>query len=504
MERQLDIWSINQECEPNSEPNNTDNSKVIHLHEFRFKPDLNKVARLRNLADAMNKRIELCKQARSTHTAKKAREAQEFYLEAVELEVVQTWLYQMSQAVEANCLPAILSRIVQRRPLEMLRGYCKEKWYPQKLERWEKTTDEAVAELFRDPIMSDERDRLAKIGLHSATQVKAAISALWDLAQILEQKGIKPHTHKQTNLKEEAKLQSLQVKLASTKIRGFFPTQDERVHREIMHHAELEPGMLVLEPHGGQGDLIEAIYRECSSVRVETGEFNDLLFNILEVKGYEPRYRDFLETKGLENRYDRVIGNPPWGAEFKPAIELKHIRKMYECTKPEGRIVTLIPSCLERNQSAEYIEFLEWLDILEADILELPKRCFAQNKVSRTLTDAKLLVIEKPLIFPVDELVMRLCENFKGTPQEHYCTARKLFKLSRRLFKIAIVGFNERSLTLAEKDEIECLENQAVEIAHNLGTEVDVLSDIRGYILKLYLPRNQRCNCWAGKGWWGI
>jgi hypothetical protein len=113
-------------------------------------------------------------------------------------------------------------------------------------------------------------------------------------------------------------------------------------------------------------------------------------------------------------------------------------------------------------------------------------------------------VIEKPLIFPVDELVMRLCENFKGTPEEHYCTARKLFKLSRRLFKIAIVGFNERSLTLAEKDEIECLENQAVEIAHNLGTEVDVLSDIRGYILKLYLPRNQRCNCWAGKGWWGI
>lgn len=499
--QQLDIWSIVPETD-----SNPTSSNIIQLEDFKQykrQPDLKKAAKLRKLGDRLNKRIELCRAERSTHTAKKAREAEELYLESVQLEVVQTWLYQIAEAIEADCLPAILGKITNKVPLEILKRYCKEEWYPKELERWEKTTDKELKELFAEELYKEERCNLIKAGIQSEVEVKAAISALWQLPKLLENLGKKAKSISRETVNKEAKIQNIEVKVASSKIPGFYPTQDKRLHSEIINCAELKAGMLVLEPHGGQGDLIEAISRECQVV-IETGEINETLFKLLQLKGFNPMYHNFLEAKGLENRYDRVIGNPPWGAEFKPGIELKHIRKMYESAKPEiGKVITLVPSYLMRNQTTEYVEFQEWLEILEADIIELPKDCFAKNKIGRTLSSANLLIIDKPLIFPVVELATRLKENFKGSYEEHLITARKLFKLSRTIYKKALIGFNERTLTQKEKDEIEELEKEVTRITDKLGTEADILSDIRGYIIKIKML-DGRYNCLAGKGWWGI
>lgn len=114
-----------------------------------------------------------------------------------------------------------------------------------------------------------------------------------------------------------------------------------------------------------------------------------------------------------------------------------------------------------------------------------------------------MLIIDKPLIFPVVELANRLKENFEGSYEEHLITARKLFKLSRTIYKKALIGFNEQTLTQKEKDEIEELEKEVTKITDKLGTEADILSDIRGYIIKIKMF-DGRYNCWAGEGWWGI
>lgn len=104
--QQLDIWSIVPET--NSNPKSSNIIQLEDFKQYKRQPDLKKAAKLRKLGDRLNKRIELCRAERSTHTAKKAREAEELYLESVQLEVVQTWLYQIAEAIEADCLPAIL------------------------------------------------------------------------------------------------------------------------------------------------------------------------------------------------------------------------------------------------------------------------------------------------------------------------------------------------------------------------------------------------------------
>jgi hypothetical protein len=500
--QQLEIWSFVPETGDESKSN------IVQLSEFqkfRQKPNLKKAASLRKLGDAMREQIEDYRTERATNTAKKAKEATRLYIESIKLEIVQTWLYQMAEAIEANCLPSVLKKITNRVPLEILRESCQSKWYPKELEQWQTSeADETnLKEIFNPSEEKKERNSLQRAGIFSEKKAKEAIAALWSLPEILEKYGRKWKEINKRSLNKEAQIRELQVKLANSQVRGFFPTEDKRIHSEIISQAELTADMLVLEPHGGKGDLIEAILRECE-VKIETGEINETLFKILEIKGFTPMYHNFLEAKGLENRYDRVIGNPPWGKEFKSGIELRHISKMYESAKPGiGRIITIVPDYLRKNKTAEYVEFQSWLEILEAEIIELPKDCFAQNKIARTQARAELLIIEKPFIYPVVELATHLKENFGGSIEQQRKTAKKLFKLSRSIYKKALVEFNERSLTEAERNEIKDLEKEVTAIAKHLGTEVDILSDIRGYTLKLKLPSG-RSNCWAGDGWWGI
>jgi hypothetical protein len=176
---------------------------------------------------------------------------------------------------------------------------------------------------------------------------------------------------------------------------------------------------------------------------------------------------------------------------------------MYACTKPCGRIVTLVPPTVKNNDSQKYVQFREWVDILEADFVEIPRNSFGQNTRGRTGAAAILLVIDKPQFDPLETLVENLNENFPNSGLNHQEAARQLFNLSREIFRVKIIDVNDRNLTPAEEDELESYEEQARAIVRALGTKCSILSDIRGYIIKLFLPSG-RFNCGAGHGWWGI
>ncbi len=118
-----------------------------------------------------------------------------------------------------------------------------------------------------------------------------------------------------------------------------FPTPPETA-AYMVELAEIEPGMCVLEPSAGTGNIVQAIV-DSVNTEVRGYEINQDLCNQLTVKF--PSYKlqvdraDFLETTDLQGSFERIVMNPP----FKNGIDIKHIEHAKTFLKPGGVLVSL-------------------------------------------------------------------------------------------------------------------------------------------------------------------
>lgn len=100
----------------------------------------------------------------------------------------------------------------------------------------------------------------------------------------------------------------------------------------------------ILEPHGGNGRILEAIWRKFGPTS------NAFLIHACEIdpqwtehlKHYCSRVciNDFL-TLEYTCHYDRIIANPPFGNDTDYG---QHFRKMQSLLRLGGRLVTIAPS----------------------------------------------------------------------------------------------------------------------------------------------------------------
>src|SRR6202035_3794138 len=97
---------------------------------------------------------------------------------------------------------------------------------------------------------------------------------------------------------------------------------------------------------------------------------------------------DFLMYHSLEH-FDRVIANPPFGN----GIDLDaHISRMYECLKPGGRMIVLIPTAFKDPDIAYTIPLQNWSNNSDGSTTEI---CLAvYNKPQ--LLNAEHIPKEKP------------------------------------------------------------------------------------------------------------
>lgn len=85
---------------------------------------------------------------------------------------------------------------------------------------------------------------------------------------------------------------------------------------------------------------------------------------------------------------DRKIANPP----FSKNQDIDHIRKMYECLKVGGRIVTIASKHWQISTNKKEAAFSEWLDKLDAEIIDVEAGEF---KESGTSIATCIIVIDK-------------------------------------------------------------------------------------------------------------
>lgn len=225
-------------------------------------------------------------------------------------------------------------------------------------------------------------NRLTRMGVTSLPALRTALLEYMALSE--QARRDTPAPSKLDQLQRDLK----QTVLGNRKaFNDFFPTPDVTT-TEVVELADIEPGMKVLEPSGGNGMLADAM-REAGA-NVDVVELAGPLREILDAKGHRLVGADFLEYQ-TGTRYDRIVMNPP----FSKDQDIQHVHHAYSMLAPGGRLVAITSSMAGDRQNKRNQTFREWLTGLDAQELALPENAF-KSSLNPTAVRTKVLVVDKP------------------------------------------------------------------------------------------------------------
>lgn len=197
-----------------------------------------------------------------------------------------------------------------------------------------------------DPLLAEIKQR---------TQVKTLLnyeaypSGEAKLERQLDRANIWPHIYKEARQsllglaigpddERFTRLQRAELRVAdSRRIDGFYPTPPDIVAL-MLRAANIQPGMRVLEPSAGRGDIADAIRHHHPDAELDLFEIADPLRTILDLKGHNLVGDDFLYAGLFGPLYDRIVMNPP----FARSQDILHVEYALRCLKPGGRLVAIM------------------------------------------------------------------------------------------------------------------------------------------------------------------
>lgn len=155
---------------------------------------------------------------------------------------------------------------------------------------------------------------------------------------------------------------------------SLFPTPDT-IGAQLLDRIPVYPGDVILEPHGGEGDLAELIRQRYPKNKLLVIEKDPFCRKILRHKGFEVVWHDFLEW---EVPVDVIFANPPFSRNYQ---DTDHFRHAYEVATRMAFIMHEY-SGFTRLGSPNYKPrvFQNWLDQIGAQRVMNPKDSFLDGK----------------------------------------------------------------------------------------------------------------------------
>lgn len=167
----------------------------------------------------------------------------------------------------------------------------------------------------------------------------------------------------------------------------FFETPDDLAD-ELVDLVFIQHNHDILEPSAGQGAIIKAIHRAYNVRPIWAYELMDINRTFLnKIPDVRLLGDDFLQCDTL---FDIIIANPP----FTKNQDIDHIRKMYDCLKPGGTLVSVASNSWVIGSQKKQIEFKAWLKSQNHETFDIEAGRFKQ---SGTLVGAKIIKIDKPI-----------------------------------------------------------------------------------------------------------
>ncbi|MDD3102430.1 MAG: class I SAM-dependent methyltransferase, partial [Patescibacteria group bacterium] len=164
----------------------------------------------------------------------------------------------------------------------------------------------------------------------------------------------------------------------------------------------IQPGMRVLEPSAGSGNIADAIRAACPACRLVLVEHNFSLVEILRATGYKQvteangdnavlLHTDFLEVKARKDGgFDRILMNPP----FEKSQDIDHVLHAYSLLRPGGRLVAIMSEHPFFASDAKSAIFRSWLVENYGSDEKLPEGMF-RNQATSTGVAARLVLVPK-------------------------------------------------------------------------------------------------------------
>jgi 2'-5' RNA ligase len=390
-----------------------------------------KVAKLRTLADRLEETIQNKLNpgsAQQTLTPRRGTIISSMYQDGIGLQKVQRALRGMADAIEAGTLPEALAGVDSRAMVERLlspygtyepahvlstrihylrdeKGTSREIKAAQKIaDRLEARGRQLPENEYRIPLRNQEEidavklllkkqpshtrdwttnlyetERFNRAGITSQEQLDAAKQAI---AQYAGEES--PAQREARRIRE---LESTQV---GRKNGDFFPTPGD-VAARLVFDAEIEPGMDVLEPSAGVGNIAQAIRDQEPGANLTVLEMDGQRRDILRAKGFTVLDdADFLRHQGS---YDRIVMNPP----FSENADVAHVLHAYKLLRPGGRIVAIMSEHAFFSNDGPSQSFRAFLKDRETEGVPNPAGTFmAPGLLNTTGVNTRTVVIDKP------------------------------------------------------------------------------------------------------------
>ncbi|MFC3230390.1 DUF4942 domain-containing protein [Marinibaculum pumilum] len=169
------------------------------------------------------------------------------------------------------------------------------------------------------------------------------------------------------------------VKTTPAKRFGFYPTS-EGMAEDIVRNCQLyrredQPGMTVLEPSAGTGNLARPCVKNWRAA-VDCVELQDHLAAGLLAEGIYRRVwqADFLAMRPDPDKlYDRIIMNPPFDRER----DIDHVLHALRFLKPDGFLAAIMSAGTEFRETKKAVHFRALMAEKRARFSDLPAGSFA-------------------------------------------------------------------------------------------------------------------------------
>lgn len=170
---------------------------------------------------------------------------------------------------------------------------------------------------------------------------------------------------------------------------GQFDTPDD-LAAYAASRLDIHSGMLVLEPNGGKGNLVQAAL-DAGADTVHTYELDPK--RVVFLCGRFPGEKvvvaqaDFLQSDEYPI-YHRVLMNPPFAGQ----ADIDHVTKALKCLLPGGKLVAIMSAGVTFRTNAKAVQFRELVTLNGGSIEHLPEDAF---KTSGTSVNTVLVTMTK-------------------------------------------------------------------------------------------------------------
>jgi protein-L-isoaspartate O-methyltransferase len=224
-----------------------------------------------------------------------------------------------------------------------------------------------------------KQSRFSRMGINSDLDLQRA------LAEYMLYRGGRP---------KEDPLKKLERDLVGTKPGiDFFPTPPP-LAQHMVQLAGIKPGMRVLEPSAGKGDIADAI--AAAGGKVEALEIAGSLKAVLGAKGHNLVGTDFEDFTPAE-KYDAIVMNPPWSG----GADVRHVMRAWDMVKPGGRLVALMSLHASFAQDKASTAFRAFLENTGATQEKHGAEAFKSQWMSQGIP-SWLIAIDKPMAKAID------------------------------------------------------------------------------------------------------